>query len=432
MRPHRDAAEAPHADDARALIPWRLLAERTPTPTVLIDGEGTVLHCSDAFATLLGSAVDALDGRSLIELIHPADLPAFLRAITADGPGRTRSHTFRTCFADLSWHPVVWEAQPLGSAEDSWCMLTAHRDASEHTRADLLQRSELQLLLDRINGTFVNSAASGTDQAISSALEAIGRHLGADRAYLLSYDFEARTESMTHEWAAPGSDPEVETYQDVSFDIVPSGIIRSLRGEVVALRSWEDVGPEWELDRQFLQAEGILSTIELPISRHGQVTGSVGFDWTSQQGDWTSQDVEVLRLFASAISQLVTHRDHRAQLQRQLDESQSRFAALVDNIPDPVMRVGLHGEVLFANAAARTKLLLDEHGRLRESEVVWSALAAAQDEAIATLTEQTVTYDLPGAGSGRFQTRVVPELDEFGQARSLLLLSNDVASIADL
>ncbi|MFN8018507.1 MAG: GAF domain-containing protein [Acidimicrobiales bacterium] len=282
-----------------------------------------------------------------------------------------------------------------------------------------------------MNGTFVSSPSGNTDDVIVDALEAIGRHLGADRAYVLTYDFEERTESMTHEWAAPGTEPEMATYQDISFDIVPSGIIRSLRGEVVAVQTWDQAGPEWELDRQFLEAEGILSTIELPISRHGQVVGSVGFDWTTAHGTWSPQDLEVLRMFASSISQLLTHRDHRAHLQRQLDESQSRFATLVDNIPDPVMRVGLHSEVLFANAAARRQLLLDERGRLREDEAIWSQLREAQERALETLQEQVVAYRIDGPSPKDYETRIVPELDEFGQARSLLLLSTEARSWDD-
>lgn len=427
MRLSRDASDPTPGDDAHALIPWRLLSERTPVPTALIDSECTMLHVSDSFATMTGAAADALVGQRLIDLVHPNDRSGFVRAISSDSGAPVTARAHRMCFADLTWHHVRWNMQPLGDASTSWCLLTAHDETLDLSgQADLLHRTELQLLLDRVTGTFSTSESSGTDLAITNALEAIGRHLGADRAYVLAYDFEERAESMTHEWAAPGSAPELATYQGVSFDTVPSGIIRSLRGEVVAVQSWAEAGPEWDLDRQFLEAEGIKSTIELPVSRHGQVVGSVGFDWTSGHGSWAPQDVEVLRLFATGISQLLTHRDHRAQLERQLQESQSRFAALVDNIPDPVMRVGLHGEVLYANAAARRKLLLDEEGRLRESESIWSQLADAQSDALESLEPQTVTYVLPGTVPRHLQTRVVPELDEFGQARSLLLLSTEV------
>lgn len=427
MRPSRESPMPSPGEDARALIPWRLLSERTPVPTVLIDSECAVLHASDSFATMTGASPQSLVGVRLIDLVHPNDRSGFIRAISSDSCAAVTAHAHRMCLADLTWHHVRWNMQPLGDASSSWCLLTAHDETLDlGGQADLLHRTELQLLLDRVTGTFSTAEVSGTDAAISNALEAIGRHLDADRAYVLEYDFEDRTESMTHEWAAPTSVPELATYQGVSFDTVPSGIIRSLRGEVVAVQDWAEAGPEWDLDRQFLEAEGIMSTIELPVSRHGQVVGSVGFDWTRGHGTWAPQDVEVLRLFASAISQLLTHRDHRAQLERQLQESQTRFAALVDNIPDPVMRVGLHGEVLYANAAARRKLLLDEEGRLRESETIWSQLAEAQSDALESLEPQTVTYVLPGTVPRHLQTRVVPELDEFGQARSLLLLSTEV------
>ena len=415
-------------EDPRTLIPWRLLADQTPTPTILVDADGVVLHCSASFDRMVGGNPGAVLGARLGELTHLDDRADLRSALAHVGDGSVRTRVVRLCFADCGWHQVRLQVQPLGPTS-GWCIISARDESADLTsQAGLLRRTELQLLLDRVNGTFVSSPTANTDEVIVEALEAIGRHLGADRAYVLSYDFEERTESMSHEWASPGTDPEIATYQDISFDTVPSGIIRSLRGEVVAVQAWDEAGPEWELDRQFLEAEGILSTIELPISRHGQVVGSVGFDWTTAHGTWSLQDLEVLRMFASSISQLLTHRDHRAHLQRQLDESQARFATLVDNIPDPVMRVGVHGEVLFANAAARRQLLLDERGRLREDEAVWSELRAAQEQALATLEEQVVAYRIEGATPRHFETRIVPELDEFGQPRSLLLLSTDIGT----
>lgn len=427
MSPRIQPVERASGDDLHALIPWRLLADRTPVPTVLIDAEGTCLHASQSFATLLGTTVASLTELPLVDLIHPEDQATFLGWLSAESPTGLAVRSVRICFADLTWHEIRWNLQPLGNAAAAWLLLTADDvSANQAGPGDLLRRTELQLLLDRINGTFASSSLSGTDDVIVDALQAIATHLGADRAYVLTYDFDNRTESMTHEWAGPGVIPELNTYVDISFDIVPSGIIRSLRGEIVAVQSWDTAGSEWDLDREFLEAEGILSTIELPIARHGHVTGSVGFDWTTRPGTWTDQDLDVLRLFGAAVSQLLAHGEHRSQLQRQLEASQARFASLVDNIPDPVMRVGILGEVLFANAAARSKLLVDERGRLRESEEIWSQLAAAQDRAFELLEEQTVTFDLSGSPPVRYLTRVVPELDEFGQARSLLLLSHQV------
>ena len=129
-------------------------------------------------------------------------------------------------------------------------------------------------------------------------------------------------------------------------------MVRSLRGEVVAVTDTESLGDEWAADRAFMEANGIRSLLELPMVRDGLTTGSVGFDWLEHAATWTSEDLTVLGVLGSTFSQLLARKDAEVALERTVADSQTRFAALLDNIPDPVMRVGPDGEVLYANPAA--------------------------------------------------------------------------------
>ena len=69
---------------------------------------------------------------------------------------------------------------------------------------------------------------------------------------------------MTHEWHSTSTEPEIDGYQHVSFDEVPISMVRSLRGEVVAVTDTDSLGDEWAADRAFMEANGIRSLLELP------------------------------------------------------------------------------------------------------------------------------------------------------------------------
>ncbi len=258
-------------------------------------------------------------------------------------------------------------------------------------------------------------------------LEDAGRYLGADRAYVLSYDLSERVESMTHEWCSESVVPELADYQRVSFDNIPYCMVRSLRGELVAISHPDDLGDEWAADQTFLKAEGIQSLLELPVVMDGRTVGSVGFDWITTMATWTNEDLTILGVLGSMFSQVLARKDSEQALERTMVDSQTRFAALVDNLPDPVIRVGIRGELLYANAAARRTLLLSDDGRMRQVDDALASIASSFAVAFASNETQMIAHEIDTThGLRHLETRVVPERGPDGQPQSLLLVSSDL------
>ena len=91
----------------------------------------------------------------------------------------------------------------------------------------LRRRVSLEEVLERVQNRFINAVPTEIHGVVNWALEEVGEFLGADRAYILTFDNDARTETMIHEWARPGVEPELGTYDDVSWDLAPAASRRN-------------------------------------------------------------------------------------------------------------------------------------------------------------------------------------------------------------
>ena len=418
--------------DALPASIWVQMAEQSPELALIVDEDSRCWFASMTLQRVTGFAEADVIGQPLVELVHPDDRDRLEQAVVAITLDR-REHpvvslTARVCFAELTWHDLNLRVRRLSHEGRLWFLLTVRDETVQrHAEAALLRRTELEVLLGRIQQRFVHTTVDDADGSIRWALEEVARFLGADRGYVLAYDLGDRSESMTHEWHSPSTEPEIDGYQHISFDEVPISMVRSLRGEVVALTDPESLGVEWAADRAFMEANGIRSLLELPMVRDGLTMGSVGFDWLERSATWTSEDLTVLGVLGSTFSQLVARKDAEVALERTVADSQIRLATLLDNLPDPVIRIGSDGGIHYANPAAE-RILLDQrdgHWQLADgaSDAIWACFPTAFE----TNETQTHSYEVTTAsGLRHMETRIVPEPCPDGRPESLLLVSTDL------
>ena len=411
---------------------WMQVAEQSPELALIVDDRSRCWFASLTLHRVTGFTNHQVIGQSLLDLVHPDDIGRMVETFDSVRSDR-REHpvasiSVRVCFAELAWHDLNLRVRRLAHDGHIWFLLTV-RDETVQRRVEaaLLRKTELEVLLERIQQRFLNVVADAIDDTVVWALEEIARFLGADRGYVLAYDLADRSESMTHEWHSALTEPELEGYQQISFDSVPITTVRSLRGEIVAVSDTESLGDEWAADRAFLDENGIRSLLELPMVSDGLTVGSVGFDWIVGSATWTPQDLTILGVLGSTFSQILARKHVEAALERTVAHSQTRFAALIDNLPDPVMRIGPDGELLYANPAAERILLDTTDGRLQLADSARDAINSSFAVAFDTNEIQTHTYEvMTPTGVRHLETRIVPEPGPDGRPVSLLLLSSDL------
>lgn len=115
----------------------------------------------------------------------------------------------------------------------------------------------------------------------------------------------------------------------------------------------------------------------------------------------------------------------RKKIESALTVSERAYRALIENAPDPILRVDASGAILYANPAARAQLRSILHRGSRIYEFSESALRRASEtsgvfEAVSERGEQR-----------HFQCRAVPEMDESGKPLSALLIARDVTEMKE-
>ena len=155
---------------------------------------------------------------------------------------------------------------------------------------------------------------------LSDSLETVGRELGADRVYLFENirDADGRLwMNLTSEWRRNGvrgifDDPRTQLHPyspDFIRWIEVLGDDRVLTGVVADL-------PEPE--RRILAAEGTASIVAVPITLADGWWGYLAADDCATGREWSSGEIELLRVVAGAIAddvqrqrRVVGRRDHR-------------------------------------------------------------------------------------------------------------------------
>jgi diguanylate cyclase (GGDEF)-like protein/PAS domain S-box-containing protein len=158
-------------------------------------------------------------------------------------------------------------------------------------------------LLERTTSDLITLPSAALDTLIDRTLADIGTLFGADRAYLFLATEDGGAYDNTHEWCAPGVEPQRENLQGLPTGMFPWWVGEMVAGRDIVLASLADLPPQALEERALLEPQGIQSLLALPLSWRGRFWGLAGFDHVSRQRSWTSDEVAVLRLVVSAFAQ---------------------------------------------------------------------------------------------------------------------------------
>lgn len=225
--------------------------------------------------------------------------------------------------------------------------LWPRRNDDDTTAADD-RAGAFEQLLDRLFARFLSVATHGLDEALQVTVAELGRFVGADRSYIIRYDWDSYTTTMTHEWCGVGVDPSFPMEQGLTMATAPRQQRRLVALDVNQIDDVSALGPEWDEDRKFLDEESITAILEVPFALDGRLSGVIGFDAVHGPVTWRSSDITALKAVASLLANVLA----RTVAEGARDETIRELRAVFGDAPVPLMLLDRHGVVLRANQAA--------------------------------------------------------------------------------
>jgi diguanylate cyclase (GGDEF)-like protein len=160
----------------------------------------------------------------------------------------------------------------------------------------------LQLLAETAEA-FIVEPTTELDATIDRTLASIGGLFDVDRAYVFSLTRHPGFASNTHEWCAPGVEPQIHQLQQVP-EVSIGWLMGEMRsGRAINLESLLDLPAGADAERAHLSSQGIQSLLVLPLVRRGQLEGFAGFDHIRGCRRWSDQEVAVLSIVVSGFAQ---------------------------------------------------------------------------------------------------------------------------------
>ena len=95
---------------------------------------------------------------------------------------------------------------------------------------------------------------------------------------------------------------------------------------------------EWPEEQALLQ--DIKSILVLPMVVGGVVVGMLGFDAVVEEHSWDDEDIQVLR----STGDVLAHVLDRRVAQQTLQDREVQFRTLIENLPDPMIRIRLEDQ----------------------------------------------------------------------------------------
>ena len=228
---------------------------------------------------------------------------------------------------------------------DNWLQNLFKRKKVEDS---LESRIRFQQIVTRLSASFVESGE--TDVKINHALSAIGTFAGVDRAYLFLQRPNSVLYDNTHEWCAPGIDPQIANLQGIPVqEELPWFWEQMASNQVFHIPDVYEIPLKGRLEQQHFESQGIQSLVVVPLSSGRNIRGFLGFDSVRQAKSWSENTMALLRITGQILASFLD----RKETKKALHEREARYQTLTENLDIGVFRTtsALEDRFLEANSA---------------------------------------------------------------------------------
>ncbi|MGK7958943.1 PAS domain S-box protein [Crocosphaera sp.] len=312
------------------------------------DSKGVYKMCNHAFEIFAGRDRKDIIGKSDFELFSPEEALKFREQdrfmmlqkqsrrneewITYPNENRRLVDTLKTPFCC----PEGKLIGTIGISRD----ITDRKQKEEAIR----KQAERDALLSNIARQLIDL---DLHMAVHLILEALGKFTQCDRSYIIRYFPQEKAWSMVHEWCNEYTPSTIHDSQNVSVEVFPWFSQQLIEGRAICINTLEDFPPEATAEKEAYQNSLSPNLLVVPMMTGGQTVGYLGID-SNIYKTWKKEDINLLKL----VGELMAIAEARAIAEEAQNESQARFAGILDNANEAIISIDEKQKITLFNHAA--------------------------------------------------------------------------------
>jgi formate hydrogenlyase transcriptional activator len=178
----------------------------------------------------------------------------------------------------------------------------------------LEEKLEFEKLISGLSSKFISLRWTQIDEEIDNSLKTLIEFLKFERGTLLEVSKSGEDLLVTHQFAKPGIRRTEGSYS--SKDSVPWFHSQLMAGKTLILSSPDDLPPEAVKERELSSKIKFKSSITIPFSVGGIITGALGFNTESFDIEWHDELVNRLKFVADIFATAITRKNSEAMLEQ--------------------------------------------------------------------------------------------------------------------
>jgi diguanylate cyclase (GGDEF)-like protein/PAS domain S-box-containing protein len=329
------------ADEAGAVRFWNKGAEK-------LFGHGRAEVMGRLLTTLLAGDVP----KQLKERVRPGSKSGRGETVV-DATGRRADGSEFPLQLSLGWLKAKGErlrfvlARDLSEERRSESALRESESLHRRTQGELQDRIRFENLITSLSSNFINLPSERIDMGINYALHTLGEFAGVDRSYIFLFSSDKVTVDNTHEWCAPGIDPQINRLKRLPVARFPWFMEKIHNLQTVYVPRVADLPETAGAEKDEFEKEGIRSLLIVPMVLRGSPKGYLGFDVVRQEKRWADEITGLLRI----AGEMFINALERKRSDQALSEAKSNYMNIFENSVEGIYQSTPAGRFLSANPA---------------------------------------------------------------------------------
>ncbi len=316
-----------------------VMLEHATDGLCLVGSDGRVLDTTPAVDRILGYPRGSLCGRAGLDLVHPDDLDLALERLGQLGESIVGDIGVLR-FQHFDGHYVAVELVPrenpeFVAASPDGTLILSVRDVTENqeARMELSRIRRRGEIVAEIAARFVAVVDEELDREITTALEEIGGHTGADQGlvYLLKPDLTTMVRS--HSWTHPDYANRPVLRGEIGIDTFPAWRDLFVAMQPIVVGDTETIDESWIAEAAELRATGVSAVLAVPLVREGLPVGFLALGAWDRALEWSDDDLQLAQVAVDIMGSAIARRDANEASRG----AEARFRALVENSSDALI-----------------------------------------------------------------------------------------------